>query len=64
MCAFEIVCFLHRRNVHGVSKEKIKIILAHYERHVTISTVMASLQPTFPEKKAVELYPAENTEAG
>lgn len=55
---------LERRNVHGVSKEKIKIILAHYERHVTISTVMASLQPTFPEKKAVELYPAENTEAG
>ncbi|XP_069780987.1 NEDD4-binding protein 2 isoform X2 [Narcine bancroftii] len=54
---------LERRNVHGVSKEKIKTILDHYERHVTISTVMASSQPTFPEKKAVELYPTENAES-
>ncbi|XP_072108934.1 NEDD4-binding protein 2 isoform X1 [Mobula birostris] len=55
---------LERRNVHGVSKEKIKTILDHYERHVTINTVMASSQPTFPEKKAVELYPAEDAETG
>ncbi|XP_051897923.1 NEDD4-binding protein 2 [Pristis pectinata] len=55
---------LERRNVHGVSKEKIKTILDHYERHVTINTVMTSSQPTFPEKKAIELYPAESAEAG
>ncbi|XP_072920905.1 NEDD4-binding protein 2 isoform X1 [Hemitrygon akajei] len=55
---------LERRNVHGVSKEKIKTILDHYERNVTINTVMASSQPTFPEKKAVELYPAEDAETG
>ncbi|XP_078402666.1 NEDD4-binding protein 2 [Cetorhinus maximus] len=55
---------LERLNIHGVSKEKIKVILEHYERHVTVSTIMRSSEPKFPETKAVELYPAERAEIG
>uniref|UniRef100_UPI00398EF7F9 NEDD4-binding protein 2 isoform X3 n=1 Tax=Pristiophorus japonicus TaxID=55135 RepID=UPI00398EF7F9 len=53
---------LERRNIHGVSKEKIKAILEHYERHVTVSTIMMSSQPIFPETKAVE--PTESAVIG
>ncbi|XP_038647306.1 NEDD4-binding protein 2 isoform X2 [Scyliorhinus canicula] len=55
---------LERRNIHGVSKEKIKIILEHYERHVTISSIMRSSEPKFPETKIVEQFPAESAKIG
>ncbi|XP_067892615.1 NEDD4-binding protein 2 isoform X2 [Heterodontus francisci] len=55
---------LERRNIHGVSMEKIKAILEHYERHVTVSTIMRSSQPILPETKAVELHSSESTEIG
>ncbi|GCB69649.1 hypothetical protein scyTo_0005518 [Scyliorhinus torazame] len=55
---------LERRNIHGVSKEKIKIILEHYERHVTISSIMRSSEPKFPETKIVEQFPAQSAKIG
>ncbi|XP_067844583.1 NEDD4-binding protein 2 [Heptranchias perlo] len=55
---------LERRNIHGVSKEKIKAILERYEHHVTVSTIIRSSQPICPETKALELYPTESAEIG
>ncbi|NXL57378.1 N4BP2 protein, partial [Chordeiles acutipennis] len=36
---------LERRNVHGVSKEKIKRMLERYERCLTVSSILDSLVP-------------------
>ncbi|XP_060680660.1 NEDD4-binding protein 2 isoform X1 [Hemiscyllium ocellatum] len=48
---------LERRNIHGVSKEKIKAIIDHYEHHVTVNTIIKSSEPKIPETEAVELCP-------
>ncbi|XP_077157847.1 NEDD4-binding protein 2 isoform X2 [Paroedura picta] len=37
---------LERRNIHGVSKEKIKKMLQRYERCLTISTILNSSMPS------------------
>ncbi|XP_078072540.1 NEDD4-binding protein 2 [Mustelus asterias] len=55
---------LERRNIHGVSKEKIKIILEHYEHHVTVSTIMRSSESKFFETETIEQFPAESAEIG
>lgn len=41
LCLFAI----HRRNIHGVSKEKIKRMLERYERCLTVRSVLDSSVP-------------------
>lgn len=36
---------IHRRNIHGVSKEKIKRMLERYERCLTVRTILDSSVP-------------------
>lgn len=36
---------MHRRNIHGVSKEKIKRMLERYEHCLTVSSVLDSSVP-------------------
>lgn len=37
--------FICRRNIHGVSKEKIKRMLERYERCLTVSSILDSSVP-------------------
>ncbi|XP_015201072.2 NEDD4-binding protein 2 [Lepisosteus oculatus] len=42
---------LERRTKHGVKKEKIKWMLEHYERYVTVQTIMGSEPPSGEEER-------------
>ncbi|MBN3326108.1 N4BP2 protein, partial [Atractosteus spatula] len=42
---------LERRTKHGVKKEKIKWMLEHYERYVTVQTIMGSEPPSGAEER-------------
>ncbi|XP_019408428.1 PREDICTED: NEDD4-binding protein 2 [Crocodylus porosus] len=49
---------LERRNIHGVSKEKIKRMLERYERCLTVNSVLNS---TVPNKSEITIWNEEPT---
>ncbi|XP_072191398.1 NEDD4-binding protein 2 isoform X2 [Excalfactoria chinensis] len=52
---------LERRNVHGVSKEKIKRMLEQYERCLTVNSILAS---SVPEKTEVTAWNEDPCQEG
>ncbi|XP_043918864.1 NEDD4-binding protein 2 [Protopterus annectens] len=44
---------LERRNIHGVTREKIKFMLDHYENNVSVNTIMNSPNPMKGKSKTV-----------
>ncbi|XP_045140093.1 NEDD4-binding protein 2 [Echinops telfairi] len=51
---------LARRNIHGVSKEKIARMLDHYQHFVSVPIIMGSLIPRKTERIEVCVYSCEN----
>ncbi|KAL1023977.1 hypothetical protein UPYG_G00049780, partial [Umbra pygmaea] len=45
---------LERRTRHGVSADKIRRMIDHYERHVTIQSIMGSTNPKLESKHCLE----------
>lgn len=51
---------LARRNIHGVSKEKITRMLEHYQRFVSVPIIMSSSVPEKIERVALCAYSCED----
>lgn len=51
---------LARRNIHGVSKEKITRMLEHYQRFVSVPIIMSSLAPEKIERIELCAYSCED----
>ncbi|XP_034860988.1 NEDD4-binding protein 2 isoform X1 [Mirounga leonina] len=52
---------LARRNIHGVSKEKITRMLEHYQRFVSVPIIMSSSVPEKSERIELCVYSCEDT---
>ncbi|KAM7326345.1 hypothetical protein ACRRTK_014823 [Alexandromys fortis] len=55
---------LARRNIHGVSKEKIARMLEHYQRFVSVPIIMSSSDPERTERIALCAYACEDQSSG
>ncbi|XP_041527211.1 NEDD4-binding protein 2 isoform X3 [Microtus oregoni] len=55
---------LARRNIHGVSKEKIARMLEHYQRFVSVPIIMSSSDPERAERIALCAYACEDQSSG
>ncbi|XP_055485231.1 NEDD4-binding protein 2 isoform X2 [Psammomys obesus] len=51
---------LARRNIHGVSKEKIARMLEHYQRFVSVPIIMSSSDPERAERAELCAYACED----
>ncbi|XP_051020705.1 NEDD4-binding protein 2 [Acomys russatus] len=51
---------LARRNIHGVSKEKIARMLEHYQRFVSVPIIMSSSDPEKTERSELCAYACED----
>lgn len=51
---------LFRRNIHGVSKEKISRMLEHYQRFVSVPIIMSSSDPEKTERIELCAYACED----
>lgn len=51
---------LARRNIHGVSKEKIARMLEHYQRFVSVPIIMSSSDPERTERAELCAYACED----
>ncbi|XP_031198326.1 NEDD4-binding protein 2 isoform X2 [Mastomys coucha] len=51
---------LARRNIHGVSKEKISRMLEHYQRFVSVPIIMSSSDPEKTERIELCAYASED----
>ncbi|ELV10433.1 NEDD4-binding protein 2 [Tupaia chinensis] len=51
---------LARRNIHGVSKERIARMLEHYQRFVSVPIIMSSLAPEKAEHAELCTHPGED----
>ncbi|XP_059131903.1 NEDD4-binding protein 2 [Peromyscus eremicus] len=55
---------LARRNIHGVSKEKIARMLEHYQRFVSVPIILSSSDPEKTERIELCAYSCEDRSAG
>lgn len=51
---------IFRRNIHGVSKEKITRMLEHYQRFVSVPIIMSSSVPEKIERIELCAYSCED----
>jgi hypothetical protein len=51
---------LFRRNIHGVSKEKISRMLEHYQRFVSVPIIMSSSDPEKTERIELCAYASDD----